>query len=335
MTIIRYIQDKLMLILFNLLIDFFIGLLLLLYGCEISLIGVIWMIRLLVLAIYLALEYIRLQKRFRYCGKILKTFDKTYMISDILSKPDNAVEEIYFEFLKTACKSMNDEIEEGKRSQSQYKNYIEEWIHEIKNPVSAVKLLYTNNHIEGTRDIVREVEKIEYLLEQVNYYIRSESLEKDYFIRRVNLSDIINTALLQYRTILVHCGFTIEDFVPEMYVYCDEKWVSFILGQLISNAVKYRRDNKPVLKFGIKKTDQCVFLRVEDNGYGISQADLPRIFDRGFTGSNRQKSSATGMGLFICQNLCDKMGLHISAESIEGCKTIIMISFPYGHLTEL
>lgn len=335
MTIIRYIQDKLMLILFNVLIDFFIGILLLLYGCEISFVGIIWMIRILVLTIFLVLEYTRLLQRFRYCGKILSTFDKTYMVSDILTKPDNASEEIYYEFLKAACKSMNDEIEESKRSHSHYKNYIEEWIHEIKNPVSAVELLCANNQTQRTEDIVREVKKIDYLLEQVHYYIRSESVEKDYFIRKVNLSDLINTALLQYRTILFHGGITIEDYVPDMYVYCDEKWVSFILGQLITNAVKYRRDNNPVLKFEVEKMDQCVFLKVEDNGCGISQADLPRIFDRGFTGSNRQKLSATGMGLFICKNLCDKMGLTISAESIKGCKTKIIISFPYGHLTEL
>jgi signal transduction histidine kinase len=324
-----------MLIILNLLIDFFIGILFLLYGCDISFIAVIWIIRIVVLGIYLSVEYIRYQRRFWYCGKILKAFDKSYMVSDILSKPDNVVEEIYYDFLKAACKSMNDEVEQCKRNQSEYKNYIEKWIHEIKNPVFAIKLLCTNNKTRVTNDIERELESIDYLLEQVHYYVRSESLEKDYFIKKVNLVDVINNALIQYRTVLFRCGFSIEDFVQDVCVCCDEKWVSFILGQLITNAVKYRRDNNPVLKFDIEKTDQCINLLIEDNGCGISQADLPRIFDRGFTGSNRNKLNATGMGLFICKNLCDKMGLNISAESIEKCKTKIILSFPYGPLTEM
>lgn len=335
MTILRYIQDKLMLIIFNLLIDFFIGILLLLYRCDISFVAVIWIIRIVVLGIYLSVEYIRYQRRFWYCSKILKTFDKSYMVSDILSKPDNVVEEIYYDFLKVACKSMNDDVEQCKRNQSDYKNYIEKWIHEIKNPVFAIKLLCTNNKTRVTNDIGRELESIDYLLEQVHYYVRSESLEKDYFIKKVNLVDVINNALIQYRTVLFRCGFSIEDFVQDVCVCCDEKWVSFILGQLITNAVKYRRDNNAVLKFDIEKTDQCINLLIEDNGCGISQADLPRIFDRGFTGSNRNKLNATGMGLFICKNLCDKMGLNISAESIEKCKTKIILSFPYGPLTEM
>jgi signal transduction histidine kinase len=89
------------------------------------------------------------------------------------------------------------------------------------------------------------------------------------------------------------------------------------------------------LKFVINKTDQCILLTVKDNGSGISQADLPRIFERGFTGSNRKKSGATGMGLYICKNLCDKMGLTISAESEQGRETRIVVGFPYGQLTEL
>ncbi len=336
MTLIRYIQDKMIFITFSMIFEFFIGLLLLLYGCDILMIGFIWISGFILFGIYLGVGYFRLQERTYHCNKMMETLEKSYMISDVVTKPDNVQEELYYALLKTACKSMNEEVEQCKRSQADYKSYIEEWIHEVKNPVSAIKLLCFNNPAAVTKEISREMEAIDFLLEQVLYYARSELVEKDYFIRRFSLSDAINAALLRNRTILQSFGFTIEDLVPDVcVVYSDEKWVTFILNQLISNAVKYHKDCNPVLKFAAEKTAHNISLMVEDNGIGISKADLPRIFERGFTGSDRKKLNATGMGLFICKNLCDKMGLTISAESEVNCRTKIMISFPYGQLTEL
>jgi signal transduction histidine kinase len=311
------------------------GLLLLLYGCDIMFIGVILTSRFIFNGIYLGIGYIQLQMRTNHCNKIMKDLEKAYMASDLISKPNNVEEEIYYEILRIACKSMKDEVEQCKRSRADYKFYVEEWIHEVKNPISAIKLLCFNNHTEITKEISREMEKIDYFVEQVIYYARSELVEKDFFIRRFPLSDAINAALLKNRTILQNNGFTIEDFVSDVFVHSDEKWITFILSQIITNAVKYQKNNHPVLSFTAEQTAHTISLRVEDNGIGISQSDLARIFECGFTGSNRQKFNATGMGLYICKNLCDKMGLAISAESEVNCGTIMKISFPYGPLTEL
>lgn len=335
MIIFRYIQDKMIFILLNLVFDFLTGLLLLLYGCDMIFIGIILISRFIINGIYLGIGYLQLQKRVNRCNKIMKDLEKAYMASDLLSKPNNVEEEIYYEMLRTASKSMKDEVEQCKRSRADYKFYVEEWIHEVKNPLSAIKLLCFNNHTEITKEISREIEEIDYFLEQVLYYARSEWVEKDFFIRRFPLSDAINAALLRNRSILQNNGFTIEDFISDEFVHSDEKWITFILSQIISNAVKYHRNNHPVLSFKAEKSSNEISLLVEDNGIGISQSDLGRIFECGFTGSNRRKFSATGMGLFICKNLCDKMGLVISAESEVNCGTIIKISFPYGPLTEL
>ncbi|WMJ88212.1 sensor histidine kinase [Anaerocolumna sp. MB42-C2] len=335
MTLIRYIQDKLIFIILSVIFEFFIGVLLLLYGCDIFMIGFIWISGFIFFGIYMFIGYFRLLERQNHCNKIMKMLEKSFMISDMISKPDNIQEKIYYDLLKTACKSMNDEVEQCKRNQSDYKSYIEEWIHEVKNPVSAIKLLCFNHPEEVTTEISREMEEIAYLLELVLYYARSELVEKDYFVRKFSLSDVINAALLRNRTLLQNCGFTIEDFVPDVCVCSDEKWVTFILSQLISNAVKYPKEYNPVLKFTAEKAVHNVLLIVEDNGIGISKADLPRIFERGFTGSDRKKLNASGMGLYICKNLCDKMGLAISAESEVNRGTKIIISFPCGPLTEL
>lgn len=335
MILIRYIQDKMIFILLNLIFDFFIGLLLLLYGCDMIFVGIILISRFIFNGIYLGIGYIQLQKRSFHCNKIVKGLEKAYMASDLIPRPNNVEEEIYYEMLRTACKAMEDDVEQCKRSQTDYKFYIEEWIHEVKNPISAIKLLCFNHQTEATKEIGRELEEIDYFVEQVLYYARSELVEKDFIIRRFPLSETINAALLRNRTSLQHSGFIIEDFVSDVFVHSDEKWITFILSQIISNAVKYHKNHHPVLSFKAEQTAHTIALLVEDNGIGISQSDLGRIFERGFTGSNRRKSNATGMGLFICKNLCDKMGLAISAESEVDCGTKIKLSFPYGSLTEL
>jgi signal transduction histidine kinase len=319
----------------NMLFDFLLGVLLLLYGCDINFVIIIWLFRAFMMGVYLSFGYLRLRGLMQRCEKTMKSIEKAYLISDVLPEPETAEDVIYFELLRTACKSMNDEVSRCRQGQSVYKDYIEAWIHEVKNPVSAIKLICSNNCTQATDTICTELEEIEYLLEQVLYYARSETVERDYFIRGFKLSDVINDALLQYRTLLLRSGFLINITDSDELVYSDEKWVSFILRQIISNAIKYCNHTKPYLSFVIDKTDQYIILSVKDNGSGISQADLPRIFERGFTGINRKKTGATGMGLYICKNLCDKMGLVISAESELGKGTKIDIKFPYGQLTKL
>ena len=117
---------------------------------------------------------------------------------------------------------------------------------------------------------------------------------------------------------------TVEDV--EYSIYSDDKWLRFILDQLISNAVKYRADHPVLHFFAVKKSDSII-LSVSDNGIGIPQGDLPRIFEKGFTGQNgRTIHSSTGIGLYLCGRLCDKLGIGISASS-EGKGTTISLSF--------
>ena len=328
MILFRYIQDKIIIIALNMIFDFLFGLLMLLYGCEISFVMLLWLFRILAMGVYLGLGYYRLSRLMHRCENTKKTLEKVYLISDILPEPQSTEEVICFELIRASCKSMNDEVFRCKQGQSAYKDYVEEWVHEIKNPVSTFKLICSNNRSEATKSIEREMEQVEYLLEQVLYYARSETLERDFFIRGFKLSDVINEVLIQYRMSLLRLGFEIDITESDVHVYTDEKWVSFIIRQVISNAIKYCNPTKPYLKFVIDKADKCILLTMKDNGSGISQADLPRIFERGFTGSNRKKSGATGMGLYICKNLCNKMGLSIWAESEKGIETRIVVGFP-------
>jgi hypothetical protein len=199
MILFRYIQDKIVIIALNMMFDFLFGLLLLLYGCEITFVMLLWLFRILGMGVYYGLGYSKIKRLMHRCENTIKVLENVYLISDILPKPDTTEDVIWCELIRASCKSMNDEVFRCKQGQSAYKSYVEEWIHEIKNPVSAIKLICSNNHSEATKAVEREMEEIEYLLEQVLYYARSETLERDYFIRGFKLSDVIGRSSAWWR----------------------------------------------------------------------------------------------------------------------------------------
>ena len=221
---------------------------------------------------------------------------------------------------------MLERIGEVQRERKEYKEYIEQWIHEVKTPITAIKLICENNRCSFTRELLAELENINRFTEQALYYARSEHTEKDYSVREINLSDVVHGAIADNKYLLRqnNVAVTVEDV--EYSIYSDDKWLRFILDQLISNAVKYRAD-QPALHFFAVKENDSIILSVEDNGIGIPQSDLPRIFEKGFTGQNgRMIRSSTGIGLYLCRRLCDKLGIGISASS-EGKGTAISLSF--------
>ena len=216
-----------------------------------------------------------------------------------------------------AGKSMLEQISEVKRERLEYKEYIEQWIHEIKTPITAMKLLCENHRTDWTKELLLELEKTNRFTEQALYYARSEHTEKDYSVREIALAQVVHQAIADNKYLLRKNGVRLEVEEIQDTVYSDEKWVRFILNQLISNAVKYRA-GQPSLRFSTCRQQDQVVLMVEDNGIGISPADLPRVFEKGFTGQNGRKvQQSTGIGLYLCKRLCEKLGIGITAESSE------------------
>ena len=164
------------------------------------------------------------------------------------------------------------------------------------------------------------------LLAKIASLLRRAYTEKDYSVREIRLSDVVHGAIADSKYLLRqnNVAITVDDM--EYSIYSDDKWVRFILDQIISNVIKYRTGH-PILHLFAVKENERVVLSVEDNGIGIPQSDLPRIFEKGFTGQNgRTIHSSTGIGLYLCKRLCDKLGIGIAARS-EGKGTIISLSF--------
>ena len=190
-----------------------------------------------------------------------------------------------------------------------------------------MKLLCENNHSQVERELLVELEKVNRYTEQALYYARSEHTEKDYSVREIRLFDVVHESIAENKYLLLQNGVGIDLQETDDIVYSDEKWLCFILNQLIVNSVKYRAE-QPVLKFYTEYQGNQIILCVQDNGIGIDAADLPRIFEKGFTGQNGRKAahSSTGIGLYLCKRLCDKLGIGICADS-KGSGTIVRLSF--------
>lgn len=280
-----------------------------------------------ILILYLIKTYISRKKYFNELLDLLDSLDESYLISEIMKKPENIYDQIYYKILKTTSKSMLEKIDSINRERVSYKEYIEQWIHEIKNPITAIRLICENNRSNITKSILLELEKTNLYTEQALYYARSEYPEKDYSIHEIRIFDVVHEAISQNKYMLIENRICIDLEETEDIIYSDEKWLCFIINQLISNAIKYRSDN-PNLKFYIKKHLSDTILLIEDNGIGISDSDLPRIFEKGFTGKNGRNNSqnSTGMGLYICKSLCNKLGIKINAYS-ENRKTIFQLIF--------
>lgn len=191
--------------------------------------------------------------------------------------------------------------------------------------LSFDKITYALN--QTFRNIRMENRKIENYVDMVLYHARSEQVYKDYLIRETGLQEIIYGALEKERLLLIQSHVQAEVSCSET-VYTDKKWCVFIIGQLILNSIKYSKI-APVLLFYTSCGKDHITLTIEDNGKGIPAEDLPRIFEKGFTGRNgREHGKATGMGLYLCKKLCDRLGIGLRAQSEYGKGTKMLLTFP-------
>ena len=284
----------------------------------------VWM---LVFGGYLWLDYYGRKRQMEKLLRQAEQLEERYLISEIMDRPKQADDRVYYRILKMAGKSMLENIEKVKRESTEYQEYIEEWIHEIKTPLAAMKLICENNRSDVTRELLAEIERTNRFTEQALYYARSGYTEKDYSVRKIRLFSVVHQAIADNKYLLLHNEASVDLQETDDTVFSDEKWLCFILNQLIMNAVKYST-KKPVLKIYIKHEKNITILCIEDFGMGIDAEDMPRIFDKGFTGKNGRKTgqNATGIGLYLCRRLCDKLGIGIRGE-VSGSGTRMLLSF--------
>lgn len=331
----NYLKDQIFAIVLNLIFMIILVLFLLSAGNSVDTVFLILFVWAAVLVLYLLLGFYQRKKYVSRLEQLSESLKEKYLIAELMECPSRSDDAVFYKLLKQAGKSMMEQIAAAQREQKDYKEYIEQWIHEAKTPVTAIKLFCENQKTPEIKPLLAELEKLNQYLEQTLYYARSEHTEKDYLIRETVLSDVVHQAVAENKQQLMmnHVGIEVEDC--DTTAYTDQKWIVFILTQLINNAIKYRGQN-PVISFMITSHNDHVILAVHDNGIGISAADLPRIFDKGFTGSNgRINNHSTGLGLYLCRRLCDRLDIGLTVASDEGRGTTFELAFYKNHYIEV
>lgn len=329
MSMKEYLRERFLFIFINLIGFFTLAFLLALIQIEAIVILLIFIIWFLPLITYISIEFLKYRKYYNNMEEILDSLDKKYLLSEIMEKPDFLEGELFYDVLKVCNKEMHEHVNYYKNLQSEYREYIETWVHEIKTPISSSMLIIENNKNPIMDNIGEEIKKIEEFVEQALYYSRSNDVSKDYIIKKFNLSIAIKNAIRRNSKDFISKRINLQLEEIDDIIYSDIKWVQFIINQIISNSIKYIKPNDGNIRIYSTGNKNNVVLTIQDNGIGISDKDINKVFEKGFTGQHGRKYTAsTGMGLYLCRKLCDKLGLEINIESELGVGTKVNIIFP-------
>lgn len=344
-----FIKDKILMVLGQILAMMLLSIYLIVTGYpkrNCGLIIVVWVIAFLS---YLVFEFMRRKKFFQKIDQILTELDQPYLLAEVMENGYRLEDKLYRDILRRSNKSVIEKIHQVETDRNEYKEFIESWVHEIKTPLTVIQLICENQKDMTSRKIMTELVRVERYIDTALFYARAGQVYKDFMIQQVDLKEIVTSVLKKDKLLLIENKMTcFVDFEKAM-VPSDSKWVEFIINQLVINAVKYRKeecvdeceiDEKPMsdLVFETPRINFSVLegeashqksLVIWDNGIGIPERELARVFDKGFTGSNgRNREKATGIGLYLCNRLCEKLDLKITVESVEGEYTKVILTFP-------
>jgi signal transduction histidine kinase len=286
------------------------------------------------LNVYIVLEIIKYKHFLDNVTGTIDSLDKKFLLPEVIEKPNFLEGEIIYQVLKECNKNMHENVKKYECTQKEYREYIEMWVHEVKTPIASARLIIDNNESTVTNKIGYELKKVEDFIEQVLYYSKSNDVSKDYIIREFNLEEAVMETIRKNSRDFINKKIFLDIGSIKGEIFSDIKWVEFILNQVLGNAIKYSKEAKGIIKVYSVSEDNKVTLIIEDNGIGISERDIVRVFEKGFTGDNgRRYGKSTGMGLYLCKKLCNRLGLGINIESELEVGTKVHLVFPLGRLT--
>lgn len=260
----------------------------------------------------------------------IRELQEEYLIMEVLPKADFTEANILEDVIRDIGKSMLENVNKYKYLQEDYKDFIELWIHEIKIPIATSKMIVENNKNEITESINEELDKIDNYTEQALFYARSNTVEKDYIVRKIQLKEIVNASILKNKAQLIQNKISIDTKNLDETVCTDSKWCIFIINQIIQNSIKYSKNADRQIEIYGERKKENIILYIKDNGIGIKESEITRVFEKGFTGENGRITGkkSTGIGLYLCKKLCDKLciGLEINSKKDEG--TEVKLIFP-------
>lgn len=275
-------------------------------------------------AVYGIWDYAGYRKR---CMALFRVKEKKDERDYCLPDPGSYPERLYQDMVCDSEKEKRRMISEFDEKKKDMADYYTMWTHQIKTPIAALRLL-----LQEDRQPLEELFKIEQYAEMALHYARLDSLSSDLLFKKQDVVKIVKQAVKKYAVLFIGSGlsFTMEEF--SCRAVSDEKWLSFVIEQLLSNALKYTPHGK-IRIYGLDRQKRetngdAVFVVIEDSGIGIRGEDLPRVFERGFTGYNgRLDKRSTGIGLYLCKQVFDRLSHTIEIESKAGEGTRVILGF--------
>ena len=261
---------------------------------------------------------------YRESYKKLKFLEKNILNDlDALPKSLDIRIDYYHKIIEKLYEELEKLTQENRQKNTDMVDYYSMWVHQIKTPIAAMNFLLDNEEVDQ-KNFQQELFKIERYVEMVLTYIRLDSTSSDYVITKINLDEVVKDSVKKYATIFINKKIKLNFVSHETMVISDKKWLSFAIEQILGNSVKYSNTGGEIT---IETCENKLI--VEDNGMGIKEEDLPRIFEKGFTGFNgRYEKKSSGLGLYLCKKTLDKLGHHIEISSTVGKGTRVEITFP-------
>ena len=327
MSFLAYLKDHALVVVVLVLADLAVCAIAVICALQRDAVLLMGLVLLMALAIALAADYLRSRRFYRDISVLVGQLDHPYQLASLITRPHRVDQEAVYEALEAMGQASANEVAEAESKSKEQREYMEAWVHEVKTPLAAA--LLTAEHVPEpeSRVLKADIDRAVKQVEQVLWYARSSTTNKDYVIREHSLAAIVGKACKDNARLLIESGVSIKMEVdPGLMVFADEKQVAFILSQVLTNSAKY---GARAICLSAHEEELNCLLEIEDDGLGVPAQDVPRVFDRGFTGTRgREFASSTGMGLYIAARLCDSMGIGLALSSTEGVGTLVTLAFP-------
>lgn len=278
--------------------------------------------------VFLVLDFLAVRRRRALLKRLAA---RTEAIASELPAPESGLEEDYQAVVQALLDEAAARSEEGETRYREMVDYYTLWAHQIKTPIASMRLTLQNEDTPASRRISRDLLRVEHYVEMVLAFLRLDAASTDYVFREQWLEPIVRKSARRFSEEFIARRLKLDCAPIGAVAVTDEKWLGFVLEQLISNALKYTREGGVSISFRAPSS-----LLISDTGAGIAPEDLPRVFEKGFTGNmGREDRRASGLGLYLCKRICTNLGAEIRIDSKPGEGTTVCVDLGEERVTKL
>lgn len=290
-----------------------------LYRIPIEVILYPFILTIVFVLIVLLFDYIKYKEKVNKIIQICNDISSCYSVK---INDKNIFDEYYLDIINELLKENRKQVSQIQKKVSDINDYFSIWVHQIKTPIASMKLKIDNEQIDSLQ-LASDLNRIDHYVDLVLSFLKFDEEKIDLYFRKTDVDRIMRESLKKFSNDFIIKKIRLDYKLSKREVLTDEKWLSFVFDQLLSNALKYTDKGTISIYYD---EDSC--LCIKDSGIGIALADMERLFEKGFTGYNgRQYKKASGIGLYMCKRMCDKLNIGISIESVVNEYTLVKLKF--------